>query len=123
MAFATVWVFQSAPANYGGRIPRRGWSATGSMGFQSAPANYGGRILGRAAPKACMPWFQSAPANYGGRIRDLLIALQLCDLFQSAPANYGGRIPRSACSPQRAANSFNPRPPITAGESDMRDSG
>jgi hypothetical protein len=37
-------------------------------------------------------------------------------VFQSAPANYGGRI--SICAMLNpATSSFNPRPPITAGES------
>ena len=37
-------------------------------------------------------------------------------LFQSAPANYGGRINKKALR-LLAWSSFNPRPPITAGES------
>ncbi len=37
--------------------------------------------------------------------------------FQSAPANYGGRIRRGATRVFRRRVGFNPRPPITAGES------
>ena len=110
--------FQSAPANYGGRIcgisladsmrcfnPRppitagestvcRDDSGLRGMMFQSAPANYGGRIGG---------------IRYGittaGHLRVSIRARQLrranlacaiattASVFQSAPANYGGRIP------------------------------
>ena len=109
--------------------------------FQSAPANYGGRILPVNIQNDRLFKFQSAPANYGGRIykrfrkcvnrddvsiraRQLRRAnLELLSksgwspmTFQSAPANYGGRI--AVTSRRRVSwDCFNPRPPITAGES------
>ena len=62
--------------------------------------------------------FQSAPANYGGRIVMLTRLIVHSDYsFQSAPANYGGRIASGPFSMPRYLTSFNPRPPITAGES------
>ena len=39
------------------------------MLFQSAPANYSGRIQRSRPIRARSAWFQSAPANYSGRIR------------------------------------------------------
>ena len=132
--------FQSAPANYGGRI----------IVFQkSAQIGYTVSIRARQLRRANrqillhpihLILFQSAPANYGGRIlissaagsggRNVSIRarqLRRANLapgpertarpaFQSAPANYGGRIIRwrIPCFP---GTSFNPRPPITAGES------
>jgi len=130
--------FQSAPANYGGRIaktetkttikrrfnPRPPITAGESWHlllvrrmlslFQSAPANYGGRIRMRCGRLNTLS-FQSAPANYGGRIRMRCGRLNTLS-FQSAPANYGGRILTSSTL-STLIKSFNPRPPITAGES------
>ena len=112
------------------------------QGFQSAPANYGGRILPakrtsictmavsirarqlrRANPSAhsraaVIVEFQSAPANYGGRIQNRQIGCRTCAMFQSAPANYGGRIAGARARAGRLLG-FNPRPPITAGESGL----
>ena len=47
------------------------WINFVSILFQSAPANYGGRILDFHEVLPEVGLFQSAPANYGGRIRGL----------------------------------------------------
>ena len=65
---------------------------TPAMPFQSAPANYGGRILGGYLKVTDTAMFQSAPANYGGRIAGRMADVLAKGAFQSAPANYGGRI-------------------------------
>ena len=109
--------FQSAPANYSGRIEAPHSPHRSSPVFQSAPANYSGRIIPKAAALRAGVLFQSAPANYSGRITTLLGAFEITIGFQSAPANYSGRIaryPLCRCGTHRC---FNPRPPITAGES------
>ncbi len=60
--------------------------------FQSAPANYDGRILPSSADVVGYATFQSAPANYDGRIHDHSAQGDQDATFQSAPANYDGRI-------------------------------
>ena len=59
--------------------------------------------------------FQSAPAIAGGRCSMSLLDRSSSDRFQSAPAIAGGR-----CAPgrgrRRAPGSFNPRPPLLAGD-------
>ena len=107
-------VFQSAPANYGGRIVAA-TSADGRSVFQSAPANYGGRIGLVLAPIHAATWFQSAPANYGGRIVPVagssvaVVSIRARQLRRANPIEVSRII--------RYALGFNPRPPITAGES------
>ena len=137
--FARLGWFQSAPANYGGRIEQAHVPIYSVALFQSAPANYGGRIRGaRAHPGVPGGFNPRPPITAGesvGRVRAAgfpevsIRARQLRRanpawppgwprraMFQSAPANYGGRIGQRLArypTPSR----FNPRPPITAGES------
>ena len=104
-------MFQSAPANKGGRI-ETAYGTANSLQFQSAPANKGGRIHERSrmneqlscfnprppitAGETSIPVdlpvseFQSAPANKGGRILALPTRQQATIPFQSAPANKSG---------------------------------
>ena len=134
-------MFQSAPANYSGRIIAQSGQTRCCLQFQSAPANYSGRIIDHFATLDHRDTFQSAPANYSGRIalrraspqvgrtvsiraRQLQRANQEPqepqephEKFQSAPANYSGRIASAATGEALARWGFNPRPPITAGES------
>ena len=159
-----VW-FQSAPANYGGRIglssdlftwcgcfnPRPPITAGESSSrhrsgkaysFQSAPANYGGRISCRRCLLGMSCGFNPRPPITAGEstsarflFANLLVSIRARQLrranrvpvadntdqaeFQSAPANYGGRILGYSARALRSS-CFNPRPPITAGESGTR---
>ena len=84
--------------------------------FQSAPAIAGGRIDGSGgseAPGAVV----SIRARHCWRANRILPGSKRIDpWFQSAPAIAGGRIYRRSCSALAPA-SFNPRPPLLAGES------
>ena len=93
-ANSRTWGFQSAPANYGGRIlavnTSNGYSPAG---FNPRPPITAGESDATATSPDVLSEFQSAPANYGGRIPVIRIAgATPSALFQSAPANYGGRI-------------------------------
>ena len=59
--------------------------------------------------------FQSAPAIAGGRCPSTATAITHSTWFQSAPAIAGGRC-RCALSRAPAGPSFNPRPPLLAGD-------
>ena len=134
-------MFQSAPANYGGRIlfQQGGQSSYGWVSirarqlrranrsllqrvpstdwmFQSAPANYGGRIRIPAASRSPDPGFNPRPPIAAGESTAPRRLSGQSRRFQSAPANYGGRIDRRRRS-SAGRKRFNPRPPITAGES------
>ena len=87
--------------------------------FQSAPANKGGRNPVEAVEATATTAFQSAPANKGGRNVSLNRTTTPGGMFQSAPANKGGRNRYSRC-PVPAFCSFNPHPPIKAGETRPR---
>ena len=67
-------------------------------------------------PRATVSWFQSAPAIAGGRCEDAVLHTACATIqFQSAPAIAGGRclLPHH----RRPADcSFNPRPPLLAGD-------
>ena len=109
--------FQSAPANYGGRIKRFNGEKLNKEMFQSAPANYGGRIkqatdVNPDFPRVSIRARQLRRANRVLSVRIItyrrnvsirarqLRRANLCyryaqlrtGMFQSAPANYGGRI-------------------------------
>ena len=60
--------------------------------------------------------FQSAPAIAGGRIAAWLCVSLVPEMFQSAPAIAGGRICLTGWR-FTGTRSFNPRPPLLAGES------
>jgi len=60
------WRFQSAPANYGGRIAGDPPSPPVSKTFQSAPANYGGRINAGSAGSALRAGFNPRPPITAG---------------------------------------------------------
>ena len=109
-------VFQSAPANYGGRIPQKraqlqAIEQVSIRARQLRRANHGDRGRVDAARAVSIRARQLRRANRAqrgaqcGRFR-----------FQSAPANYGGRILILSGKSGKPI-SFNPRPPITAGES------
>ena len=84
--------------------------------FQSAPANYGGRILVDVAVSRAFKLFQSAPANYGGRIPERGAGGRAVLSFNPRPPITAGESNR-AIAGARQYRCFNPRPPITAGES------
>ena len=85
-------MFQSTPANTGGRCADRDWHLIPNERFQSTPANTGGRCIRKSMRVPQFLPFQSTPANTGGR----------CG---------GGRRTWHTC-----ARCFNPRPPILAGD-------
>ena len=64
----------------------------------------------------CASQFQSAPAIAGGRISISQKLPHYIAMFQSAPAIAGGRI-MAGKTRRPATGSFNPRPPLLAGES------
>jgi len=71
-------------------------------------------------PQSSVKWdqsqqFQSAPAIAGGRSNSLREAMSELGLFQSAPAIAGGRS-TAPTAPTWSACSFNPRPPLLAGD-------
>ena len=87
--------------------------------FQSAPANYGGRIWPLRPCCARPPRFNPRPPITAGESAGRCGGQWFPVQFQSAPANYGGRIDSAGGLWPRGV-SFNPRPPITAGESPGR---
>ncbi len=134
--------FQSAPAIAGGRIEVSCCPAPAPRGFNPRPPLLAGesRVFQRlkeafiVSIRARHCWranrivwqqgltrmlFQSAPAIAGGRINARLESLERTLLFQSAPAIAGGRIATPLSGPW-ASCSFNPRPPLLAGESRWR---
>jgi len=84
--------------------------------FQSAPADEGGRCVLSHALKRRHSRFQSAPADEGGRCRAWAVPVKPATLFQSAPADEGGRCAPAARPSPRRPPSFNPRPPMKAGD-------
>ena len=63
--------------------------------------------------------FQSAPANYGGRIPCRQVAIPRPHRFNPRPPITAGESPVGS-APPALVNRFNPRPPIAAGESRWR---
>jgi len=84
--------------------------------FQSAPANYGGRILQSSLDRVPLVEVSIRARQLRRANPTLARGLMPGFWFQSAPANYGGRI-RMEIRNDTAMVGFNPRPPITAGES------
>ena len=112
----TRFMFQSAPAIAGGRIEQLADQYRKLGVFQSAPAIAGGRIQGANS------WDVQPNVSIRARHcwRANLVApliTRFFDWFQSAPAIAGGRI-RMELEIADTAASFNPRPPLLAGESD-----
>ena len=106
--------FQSAPAIAGGRCPgNRG--RRGSPGrFNPRPPLLAGDASQRRVRQAAR--FVSIRARHCWRAMRCYKALpQCCLMFQSAPAIAGGRCPRWA-PPSASSPSFNPRPPLLAGD-------
>ena len=62
--------------------------------------------------------FQSAPAIAGGRCRALAECKSVDEVFQSAPAIAGGRCAIAGLS-ATTKPSFNPRPPLLAGDAQL----
>ena len=134
--------FQSAPAIAGGRCACATACARTTAGFNPRPPLLAGDAAMAVAWYDTMWVFQSAPAIAGGRCRGEVFAqLQILvsirarhcwramratqanamavEMFQSAPAIAGGRCTcalRSCCAP----TSFNPRPPLLAGDARRR---
>ena len=130
--------FQSTPAIAGGRIQkdraaRKGrrcfnprppllagesfffQSPDGWRQFQSTPAIAGGRIS--ISARFAEDWRVSIHARHCWRANHAGIAeVRLLMAFQSTPAIAGGRINGRSCQALRCL-SFNPRPPLLAGES------
>ena len=114
--FPRVHLFQSTPANTGGRCASTRCSAVSCSKFQSTPANTGGRCTGCRGLASRSRWKVSIHARqYWRAMRSTATRSSARWLFQSTPANTGGRCswPRS---PPRFAGGFNPRPPILAGD-------
>ncbi len=61
-------------------------------------------------------WFQSTPAIAGGRTAGKTTAQIINEAFQSTPAIAGGRTLAAHRSTLKLCFSFNPRPPLLAGE-------
>ena len=83
--------------------------------FQSTPANTGGRCHRRQREGCGLCWFQSTPANTGGRCDPQAWRGAHFGQFQSTPANTGGRCSTTLLSVYDTIG-FNPRPPILAGD-------
>ena len=84
--------------------------------FQSTPAIAGGRIVATMAQPRTMSSFQSTPAIAGGRI--VWLGVACFPVFVSIHARHCWRANRSRWRPSPAnPSSFNPRPPLLAGES------
>ena len=140
--FDLVVMFQSAPAIAGGRCgvvhvhgigpagfnPRPPWLAGDASGescaSQRTQVSIRARHCWRAMPapfqvSQSTPRFQSAPAIAGGRCLARAAEAYGVEMFQSAPAIAGGRCRQ----PERGRNSgpsFNPRPPLLAGDAQRR---
>ena len=108
-------LFQSAPANKGGRNISGLIESQQKQLFQSAPANKGGRNRksGRLPPRGGC--FNPHPPIKAGEITPIN-AMSGYIRFQSAPANKGGRNLLIAGVLFALGVGFNPHPPIKAGE-------
>ena len=133
--------FQSTPAIAGGRITFNSLPTTWMIGFNPRPPLLAGESDAGAVGDPLL-LFQSTPAIAGGRIDNGVLlpdavevsiharhcwranltiegAHQQGKRFQSTPAIAGGRIARPRLQ-SRQRKSFNPRPPLLAGESPLR---
>ena len=84
-------VFQSAPANKGGRNPISALISRCRTLFQSAPANKGGRNQTDAPIQSVESSFNPHPPIKAGEISVTSTSPTMRKKFQSAPANKGGR--------------------------------
>ena len=113
--------FQSAPAIAGGRCRAHAGARGRHRGFNPRPP-----LLAGDAPvsqRACCPQGVSIRARHCWRAmpQDAFAAAMGCK-FQSAPAIAGGRC-LSRSSGRSLASSFNPRPPLLAGDAPTRPRG
>ena len=116
---ALFLMFQSAPANYGGRIAFcwPPWPLAPAC-FNPRPPITAGESRRPGQGREAAKRFNPRPpitAGESGSLRNR----RRSGSFQSAPANYGGRIRYTPKTAPRCSPSFNPRPPITAGESEV----
>ena len=84
--------------------------------FQSTPANTGGRCLGTTPCPSSQMEFQSTPANTGGRCHELFKRKFIGVEVSIHARQYWRAMLRSRRRPPPARSSFNPRPPILAGD-------
>ena len=113
---ATLQMFQSTPAIAGGRTPDRLWIGKEPARFQSTPAIAGGRTRTSNRLKECYQTFQSTPAIAGGRTPQCLCCpAPVFVSFNPRPPLLAGE-PRISQAPVSLWHGFNPRPPLLAGE-------
>ena len=118
MGRSTMVLFQSTPANTGGRCNtvKGAWPAC--SGFNPRPPILAGDASA-ALVMAVMVFAVSIHARQYWRAMPAWPSVSVSSsLFQSTPANTGGRCAAMVISP-REWSCFNPRPPILAGDAMM----